>query len=194
MAFDNVKLFDIIKLEMFGYREGAWKYNLSTPLEAATANGPEAQADEEEDAADKQEEGSEEEWEQVGPRNKTSITRQADFVSTPITDIFGGHIRYAEGFFLLNFTLDLNVFFALALNLYFKTFIAASGSEFQPQYTRHRHKPYCCLVRLAGLWTLGLQLFRISALVVRLWSPAWNVNRQQYMSATEDSKLVCVNL
>ncbi|CAL8243653.1 unnamed protein product [Lota lota] len=55
-------------------------------------NGPAPQPDEEE-AADKQEEGSEEEWEQVGPRNKTSITRQADFVSTPITDIFGGHIR-----------------------------------------------------------------------------------------------------
>uniref|UniRef100_A0A8C7U4D3 Ubiquitin carboxyl-terminal hydrolase n=1 Tax=Oncorhynchus mykiss TaxID=8022 RepID=A0A8C7U4D3_ONCMY len=44
------------------------------------------------DVADK-EEGSEDEWEQVGPRNKTSITRQADFVRTPITDIFGGHIR-----------------------------------------------------------------------------------------------------
>ncbi|XP_058530354.1 ubiquitin carboxyl-terminal hydrolase 10 [Ochotona princeps] len=38
-------------------------------------------------------EGSEEEWEQVGPRNKTSVTRQADFVQTPITGIFGGHIR-----------------------------------------------------------------------------------------------------
>ncbi|XP_023857339.2 ubiquitin carboxyl-terminal hydrolase 10 isoform X2 [Salvelinus sp. IW2-2015] len=56
---------------------------------APTPNGPESQSD---DAADK-EEGSEDEWEQVGPRNKTSITRQADFVRTPITDIFGGHIR-----------------------------------------------------------------------------------------------------
>jgi ubiquitin carboxyl-terminal hydrolase 10 len=37
--------------------------------------------------------GSEDEWEQVGPKNKTSITRQADFVQTPITGIFGGHIR-----------------------------------------------------------------------------------------------------
>lgn len=51
----------------------------------------------EEDVADKEEEGSEDEWEQVGPRNKTSITRQADFVRTPITDIFGGHIRYIDG-------------------------------------------------------------------------------------------------
>uniref|UniRef100_A0A3Q3KM60 Ubiquitin carboxyl-terminal hydrolase n=1 Tax=Monopterus albus TaxID=43700 RepID=A0A3Q3KM60_MONAL len=42
---------------------------------------------------EEEEEGSEDEWEQVGPRNKTSITRQSDFVRTPITDIFGGHIR-----------------------------------------------------------------------------------------------------
>uniref|UniRef100_A0A8C9YCS2 Ubiquitin carboxyl-terminal hydrolase n=1 Tax=Sander lucioperca TaxID=283035 RepID=A0A8C9YCS2_SANLU len=58
-----------------------------------TPNGPESQPGVEEDVADKEEEGSEDEWEQVGPRNKTSITRQADFVRTPITDIFGGHIR-----------------------------------------------------------------------------------------------------
>nr|XP_043885695.1 ubiquitin carboxyl-terminal hydrolase 10 isoform X2 [Solea senegalensis] len=60
---------------------------------ASTPNGPESHAAVEEDVADKDEEGSEDEWEQVGPRNKTSITRQADFVRTPITDIFGGHIR-----------------------------------------------------------------------------------------------------
>uniref|UniRef100_H0X0F8 Ubiquitin carboxyl-terminal hydrolase n=1 Tax=Otolemur garnettii TaxID=30611 RepID=H0X0F8_OTOGA len=42
---------------------------------------------------EEQGEGSEDEWEQVGPRNKTSVTRQADFVQTPITGIFGGHIR-----------------------------------------------------------------------------------------------------
>ncbi|XP_061526645.1 ubiquitin carboxyl-terminal hydrolase 10 isoform X1 [Phycodurus eques] len=60
---------------------------------APTPNGPESPPGVEEDNADKGEEGSEDEWEQVGPRNKTSITRQADFVRTPITDIFGGHIR-----------------------------------------------------------------------------------------------------
>ena len=65
--------------------------------EAPTPNGPESQPGVEEDVADKEEEGSEDEWEQVGPRNKTSITRQADFVRTPITDIFGGHIRYVGG-------------------------------------------------------------------------------------------------
>lgn len=63
---------------------------------APTLNGPESQPGVEEDVADKEEEGSEDEWEQVGPRNKTSITRQADFVRTPITDIFGGHIRYVD--------------------------------------------------------------------------------------------------
>ncbi|XP_053721978.1 ubiquitin carboxyl-terminal hydrolase 10 isoform X2 [Synchiropus splendidus] len=58
-----------------------------------TLNGPKSQSCLEDDAAAEEEEGSEDEWEQVGPRNKTSITRQADFVRTPITDIFGGHIR-----------------------------------------------------------------------------------------------------
>lgn len=61
--------------------------------EVPTPNGPESQQGVEEDVAEKEEEGSEDEWEQVGPRNKTSVTRQSDFVRTPITDIFGGHIR-----------------------------------------------------------------------------------------------------
>ncbi|KAA0723800.1 Ubiquitin carboxyl-terminal hydrolase 10-A [Triplophysa tibetana] len=60
---------------------------------APTPNGPESLPGVEEDAAEKQEDGSEDEWEQVGPKNKTSITRQADFIRTPITDIFGGLIR-----------------------------------------------------------------------------------------------------
>ncbi|XP_016331121.1 ubiquitin carboxyl-terminal hydrolase 10-like isoform X1 [Sinocyclocheilus anshuiensis] len=60
---------------------------------APTPNGPESQPGVEEGPAEKEEEGSDDEWEQVGPRNKTSITRQADFIRTPITDIFGGHIR-----------------------------------------------------------------------------------------------------
>lgn len=66
------------------------------PTESLMPNGPESQPCLEVDGADKEEEGSEDEWEQVGPRNKTSITRQADFVRTPITDIFGGHIRYVD--------------------------------------------------------------------------------------------------
>ncbi|XP_072516028.1 ubiquitin carboxyl-terminal hydrolase 10 isoform X2 [Salminus brasiliensis] len=61
---------------------------------APMPNGPGSHLSAEEDPAEREgEEGSEDEWEQVGPRNKTSITRQADFIRTPITDIFGGHIR-----------------------------------------------------------------------------------------------------
>ncbi|XP_060796790.1 ubiquitin carboxyl-terminal hydrolase 10 isoform X2 [Neoarius graeffei] len=61
---------------------------------ASTPNGPGPHvATEEPTNRAEDEEGSEDEWEQVGPRNKTSITRQADFIRTPITDIFGGHIR-----------------------------------------------------------------------------------------------------
>lgn len=70
-----------------------WLNFLCPQTEAPTPNGPESQPGVEEDPAEKQEDGSEDEWEQVGPKNKTSITRQADFIRTPITDIFGGHIR-----------------------------------------------------------------------------------------------------
>ncbi|KAM6353831.1 ubiquitin carboxyl-terminal hydrolase 10 isoform 2-T2 [Alca torda] len=59
----------------------------------SVSNGPEAQTLHEDEEQDDQGEGSEDEWEQVGPRNKSSVTRQADFIQTPITDIFGGHIR-----------------------------------------------------------------------------------------------------
>uniref|UniRef100_A0AAY4E4R0 Ubiquitin carboxyl-terminal hydrolase n=1 Tax=Denticeps clupeoides TaxID=299321 RepID=A0AAY4E4R0_9TELE len=61
----------------------------------STPNGPESHPGLVENSVEKEDEegGSEDEWEQVGPRNKTSITRQADFIRTPITDIFGGHIR-----------------------------------------------------------------------------------------------------
>uniref|UniRef100_A0A672NM91 Ubiquitin carboxyl-terminal hydrolase n=1 Tax=Sinocyclocheilus grahami TaxID=75366 RepID=A0A672NM91_SINGR len=70
----------------------ALKKLISPQEETPTPNGPESQPGVEEDPAEK-EEGSDDEWEQVGPRNKTSITRQADFIRTPVTDIFGGHIR-----------------------------------------------------------------------------------------------------
>ncbi|MGH0126752.1 UNVERIFIED_CONTAM: hypothetical protein FKN15_033506 [Acipenser sinensis] len=59
--------------------------------QVSTLNGPDSRPGSEEKAEN--EEGSEDEWEQVGPKNKTSITRQADFIHTPITVIFGGHIR-----------------------------------------------------------------------------------------------------
>ncbi|KAK1330393.1 LOW QUALITY PROTEIN: hypothetical protein QTO34_010582, partial [Cnephaeus nilssonii] len=56
------------------------------------SNGPKSYSVNEEEQEEPGE-GSEDEWEQVGPRNKTSVTRQADFIQTPITGIFGGHIR-----------------------------------------------------------------------------------------------------
>uniref|UniRef100_A0A8C0SP39 Ubiquitin carboxyl-terminal hydrolase n=2 Tax=Canis lupus familiaris TaxID=9615 RepID=A0A8C0SP39_CANLF len=56
------------------------------------SNGPKSHSVTEDDQEEPGE-GSEDEWEQVGPRNKTSVTRQAEFVQTPITGIFGGHIR-----------------------------------------------------------------------------------------------------
>uniref|UniRef100_A0A8C7X3A5 Ubiquitin carboxyl-terminal hydrolase n=1 Tax=Oryzias sinensis TaxID=183150 RepID=A0A8C7X3A5_9TELE len=71
----------------------ALKKLISPQEETPTPNGPESQPGVEEDLPDKEEEESDDEWEQVGPRNKISITRQADFVRTPITDIFGGHTR-----------------------------------------------------------------------------------------------------
>uniref|UniRef100_A0A8C5QHG8 Ubiquitin carboxyl-terminal hydrolase n=1 Tax=Leptobrachium leishanense TaxID=445787 RepID=A0A8C5QHG8_9ANUR len=60
------------------------------------SNGPETQTANDEDEVvphDELAEASDEEWEKVGPRNKSSVTRQADFVQTLITDIFGGHMR-----------------------------------------------------------------------------------------------------
>ncbi|XP_055002126.1 ubiquitin carboxyl-terminal hydrolase 10 [Sorex araneus] len=67
----------------------ALKKLLSPDSEKPTvSNGPGRHS-----AAEELGEGSEDEWEQVGPRHRTAVTRQADFVQTPITGIFGGHIR-----------------------------------------------------------------------------------------------------
>ncbi|XP_023646555.2 ubiquitin carboxyl-terminal hydrolase 10 isoform X2 [Paramormyrops kingsleyae] len=67
---------------------------LHSPQEekAPTQNGAEPQLGPEGAEASGKED-SEDEWEHVGPRNKISVTRQAGFVRTPITDIFGGHMR-----------------------------------------------------------------------------------------------------
>ncbi|XP_075394130.1 ubiquitin carboxyl-terminal hydrolase 10 isoform X1 [Tenrec ecaudatus] len=59
----------------------------------AVSNGPGSQEMLEDEQEEQPGEGSEDEWEQVGPRNKSSVTRQAEFGQTPITGIFGGHIR-----------------------------------------------------------------------------------------------------
>ncbi|KAJ8249219.1 hypothetical protein GJAV_G00232460 [Gymnothorax javanicus] len=92
---------------------------LSPPEEVAVSqNGPGSQPDAEEDLGDREEEeGSEDEWEQVGPRNKTSITRQADFVRTPISDIFGGHIRSVVYQHSSKESATLQPFFTLQLDI-----------------------------------------------------------------------------
>ncbi|KPP73097.1 ubiquitin carboxyl-terminal hydrolase 10-like [Scleropages formosus] len=84
---------------------------------ASTLNGPVSQPRAQEDMAERQEEGSDDEWEQVGPRNKTSVTRQADFIRTPITDIFGGHIRSVVYQQSSKESATLQLFFTLQLDI-----------------------------------------------------------------------------
>lgn len=94
----------------------ALKKMLSQPDPKNTVlNGPEPQISLEDDQ-DK-EEGSEDEWEQVGPRNKISVTRQADFVPTAITDIFGGHIRSVVYQMSSKESATLQPFFTLQLDI-----------------------------------------------------------------------------
>ncbi|MGH0132254.1 UNVERIFIED_CONTAM: hypothetical protein FKN15_049491 [Acipenser sinensis] len=81
----------------------------------STLNGPDSQPGSEEKAEN--EEGSEDEWEQVGPKNKTSITRQADFIRTPITDVFGGHIRSVVYQQSSKESVTLQPFFSLQLDI-----------------------------------------------------------------------------
>ncbi|XP_026863233.2 ubiquitin carboxyl-terminal hydrolase 10 isoform X1 [Electrophorus electricus] len=87
----------------------------------STPNGPGPHPGPEEDPTprgeEEAEEGNEDEWEQVGPRNKTSITRQADFIRTPITDIFGGHIRSVVYQQSSKESATLQLFFTLQLDI-----------------------------------------------------------------------------
>ncbi|NXE89151.1 UBP10 hydrolase, partial [Menura novaehollandiae] len=83
----------------------------------SVSNGPEAQTVHKEEEQEEQGEGSEDEWEQVGPRNKSSVTRQADFVQTPITDIFGGHIRSVVYQQSSKESATLQLFFTLQLDI-----------------------------------------------------------------------------
>ncbi|XP_043937996.1 ubiquitin carboxyl-terminal hydrolase 10 isoform X2 [Protopterus annectens] len=95
----------------------ALKKMLSPPApKNAVLNGPEPPVSFE-DEQDKEEEGSEDEWEQVGPRNRISVTRQADFVPTAITDIFGGHIRSVVYQMSSKESATLQPFFTLQLDI-----------------------------------------------------------------------------
>ncbi|XP_032830745.2 ubiquitin carboxyl-terminal hydrolase 10 isoform X2 [Petromyzon marinus] len=64
-----------------------------------------------------EEEEEEEEWEQVGPRNRSAITRSAEFVRSPITDIFGGCIRSAVYQAGVKESATLQPFFTLPLDV-----------------------------------------------------------------------------
>ncbi|XP_006530909.1 ubiquitin carboxyl-terminal hydrolase 10 isoform X2 [Mus musculus] len=82
----------------------------------SVSNGPRSDLIEDEELEDTGK-GSEDEWEQVGPKNKTSITRQADFVQTPITGIFGGHIRSVVYQQSSKESATLQLFFTLQLDI-----------------------------------------------------------------------------
>ncbi|KAM4017764.1 LOW QUALITY PROTEIN: ubiquitin carboxyl-terminal hydrolase 10 [Anomaloglossus baeobatrachus] len=93
---------------------------LLSPHNDKISNGPETQPTTEEDEANPRGEpgeGSDEEWEQVGPRNRSSVTRQADFIQTPITEIFGGHIRSVVYQHSSKESATLQPFFTLQLDI-----------------------------------------------------------------------------
>lgn len=117
----------------------------SSLQELSVSNGPEAQTVHEEEEQDEQGDGSEDEWEQVGPRNKSSVTRQADFVQTPITDIFGGHIRY---FFIEAAVLPLQINFPLLCFLYFSPLLDSWVEETVREFVQARRDEYSTEKRL----------------------------------------------
>ncbi|CAJ0959286.1 unnamed protein product [Ranitomeya imitator] len=93
---------------------------LLSPHNDKILNGPELQPATDEDETNQPGdpgEGSDEEWEQVGPRNKSSITRQADFIQTPITEIFGGHMRSVVYQHSSKESATLQPFFTLQLDI-----------------------------------------------------------------------------
>ncbi|XP_022084105.1 ubiquitin carboxyl-terminal hydrolase 10-like [Acanthaster planci] len=72
------------------------KYGDASGSQIAKANGVPVANHSETGAEEKNEDDdAEDEWEQVGPRNKSSITRVAYFNRSPLYDIFGGQMRSA---------------------------------------------------------------------------------------------------
>lgn len=59
------------------------------------ANGPSTETPNGVASDHEGEDNEDEEWEQVGPKKKATITRVADFTRSPIYDIFGGQMRSA---------------------------------------------------------------------------------------------------
>ncbi|KAJ8959495.1 hypothetical protein NQ318_022192 [Aromia moschata] len=57
------------------------------------------------------------EWQVMGPKNKGSVTRRTDFGRTPISDIFGGHLRSRIHRTGDHVTENIQPFFTLQLNI-----------------------------------------------------------------------------
>ncbi|XP_077983517.1 ubiquitin carboxyl-terminal hydrolase 10-like [Glandiceps talaboti] len=66
---------------------------------------------------DEDEDDNDEEWEQVGPKNKSSITRSANFTQSLISDIFGGQMRSALHQHGSKESATLQPFFTLQLDI-----------------------------------------------------------------------------
>ncbi|XP_041454868.1 ubiquitin carboxyl-terminal hydrolase 10-like [Lytechinus variegatus] len=81
------------------------------PSSVAVANGDVGNGHQEEGSDD------DDEWEQVGPRNKSSITRKAQFSSSPLSKIFGGIMRSALHQHGSKESATLQPFFSLQLDI-----------------------------------------------------------------------------
>lgn len=57
------------------------------------------------------------EWQVMGPKNKGSITRQMEFVKTPISNIFGGFLKSRIHRAGDQSTYNIQPFFTLQLNI-----------------------------------------------------------------------------
>jgi ubiquitin carboxyl-terminal hydrolase 10 len=77
-----------------------------------SSNGPPSEAGSY-DADDEQDQ-----WEQVGPKNKSVITRSANFTKSPISEIFGGQIRSILHQSGLKESATLQPFFTLQLDIH----------------------------------------------------------------------------
>ncbi|XP_070574892.1 ubiquitin carboxyl-terminal hydrolase 10-like isoform X2 [Ptychodera flava] len=68
-------------------------------------------------AEEVEDDDNDEEWEQVGPKNKSSITRSANFLQSSISEIFGGQMRSALHQHGSKESATLQPFFTLQLDI-----------------------------------------------------------------------------
>ncbi|XP_006815634.1 uncharacterized protein LOC100378663 [Saccoglossus kowalevskii] len=96
-----------------GVKEETKSAKMNGPSSAVNANGP----SDGEVTAVNNDDDDEEEWEQVGPKNKSSITRAANFSKSPISEIFGGQMRSAVHQHGSKESATLQPFFTLQLDI-----------------------------------------------------------------------------